>query len=174
MRLAAIVRALHALNHRVPAALACKRVDDVVHRAISTLTVEHVLEDAAIEVILAAGDARVWIDEIQIQLVLSNLVCNAIQAMAGQTDKTVKVVVATSVSESHVTVSVADHGIGVPIELRERIFAPFVTTKKDGTGIGLAICKSILEAHGGTMDFVSCEDQGTTFSFSLILAASSH
>jgi signal transduction histidine kinase len=101
-------------------------------------------------------------DRNQLQQVLLNLVINGCDAMDGrEADR--RLVVQTQVTvQGNVEVSVADRGAGIPLADLERIFEPFVTTKVRGMGLGLAICRSIVEAHGGRLWATNNADRGAT------------
>jgi signal transduction histidine kinase len=89
-------------------------------------------------------------DRVQLQQVLVNLIANAIDAMRSVCDRQRRLRITVGVVERDgVLVSVADNGAGIAADMRERIFDPFFTTKADGMGLGLPICRSIVEAHGG-------------------------
>ena len=92
-------------------------------------------------------------DPVQLQQVLLNLIVNACEAMAGTSPGQRRLTIATYAvdEERAIECSVADCGCGIPSGDTERIFQPFVTTKKQGLGLGLAICRSIIEAHGGRL-----------------------
>lgn len=110
--------------------------------------------------------ASAVIDRIQIQQVFLNLIRNAIEAMAGQSHQTL--VIATSpTADGMVELSVADDGPGLPAAVRERLFQPFVTTKSGGMGVGLSICRSIVERHGGRLWTEDAEGGGTVFRFTV-------
>jgi C4-dicarboxylate-specific signal transduction histidine kinase len=110
----------------------------------------------------------VAIDRVQIQQVLVNLLLNAIEAVALEATSDRRVVVsAASTSEGRVGFKVSDSGPGVPMHLRERLFAPFVTTKVNGLGLGLAISHSIIAAHGGSLDYETGVLGGATFTFTI-------
>ncbi|MDB5417306.1 MAG: sensor histidine kinase [Phenylobacterium sp.] len=108
-------------------------------------------------------------DRIQIQQVLVNLVRNATEASAtSAASEHREVCVSTSPYQANlVRIDVADTGSGVTPEVAERLFQPFVTSKADGMGVGLSICKSIVEAHGGSIWMEQNKAGGATFSFTL-------
>jgi two-component system sensor kinase FixL len=157
-----------------------RRLRDFVEKRDSTRTIEDinaVTEDAlALGLIgagaitttlsLAPGLQPVLIDKVQIQQVLVNLLRNAVDAMA-QSERRELTVATAPANGVWVQVSVTDTGSGVSEELAERLFRPFVTTKAGGMGIGLAISRSIIEAHGGRLTMVSNPGGGTVFQFIL-------
>jgi len=91
--------------------------------------------------------------------VLINLITNAVQAMPNGGDLSLR----TKVERKQVTVIVEDTGVGIPDKIRSQIFTPLFTTKPRGQGFGLAVCKRVIEAHGGTITFDSTEGKGTKF-----------
>jgi len=111
---------------------------------------------------------RVLIDKIQVQQVVLNLVRNAIEAVA--TCERREVVVITGVEDGMAIVRVRDTGPGLAKEVQDNLFQPFVTTKPKGMGLGLSICRSIVEAQGGRLWATPNPDHGVTFSFTLPLA----
>jgi signal transduction histidine kinase len=103
-----------------------------------------------------------------VQQVILNLMINAMEAMSEDSNGERRLVVRTGMdSEGRVIVSVQDSGPGLKSENLERLFTPFYTTKPQGMGMGLAICRSIVEAHGGKLWARANEDQGATFHFTL-------
>jgi PAS domain S-box-containing protein len=105
-------------------------------------------------------------NRLEIQQVLINLMRNALEAMAGMDRR--KLRVTTTLRHPRlVAFAVADNGCGIDADMAERIFEPFVTTKRDGMGIGLLICRSIVEAHGGRLQFEPNPEGGTIFNFTL-------
>jgi two-component system sensor kinase FixL len=105
-------------------------------------------------------------NRLEIQQVLINLMRNALEAMAGMDRR--KLRVTTTLRRPRlVEFAVADSGRGIDADMAERIFEPFVTTKRDGMGIGLLICRSIIEAHGGRLQFAPNPEGGTIFHFTL-------
>jgi two-component system, LuxR family, sensor kinase FixL len=107
----------------------------------------------------------VAVDRVQIQQVLLNLIRNAVEAM--ETSEVRELTLATAVQDMWVQISVGDTGDGVPAEIEARLFQPFVTTKPEGMGIGLSVCRTIIEAHGGRLWVESDPDKGSIFHFTL-------
>jgi two-component system, LuxR family, sensor kinase FixL len=105
------------------------------------------------------------VDRVQIQQVLLNLIRNAVEAMEGHEVRELSIGTATEAGA--VLVSVADTGGGIPPEIETRLFQPFVTTKADGMGIGLSVCRTIVEAHGGRLWVESNTGGGSVFRFTL-------
>ncbi len=125
---------------------------------------------AMLELRLEPGLASVSIDRVQIQQVLLNLIRNGVDAMQGLKER--RLTVATGASQpGFVEVRVSDTGPGIAPEIQARLFQPFVTTKQNGMGIGLTICQSIIEVHGGRIWCNPNEESGVSFHFSLPAAA---
>ena len=113
---------------------------------------------------------RVCVDRVQIQQVVINLMMNAVQAMSPVNDRARRLKIVThKVDDGHAQLSVEDSGTGISEENSRRLFSPFFTTRKEGMGIGLSICRSIVEAHGGRIWAESQEGEGTTMQFLLPL-----
>lgn len=106
-------------------------------------------------------------DRIQLQQVLLNLLLNAIDAVNGSESDQPVVSVRVQAAVGSVEVAVSDTGHGIPTDKLAHIFDPFFTTKPEGMGIGLAISRSIIEAHGGTIRAENNRDGGATVFFSL-------
>ncbi|ROP81351.1 two-component system sensor kinase FixL [Stella humosa] len=113
------------------------------------------------------GIERVLVDKVQIQQVILNLVRNGIEAMEGSPVRELTVATHAEADGRTVRVSVADTGGGLPAEIAERLFQPFVTTKAQGMGVGLSICRSIVEAHGGRIRWDPNPGGGSIFSFTV-------
>lgn len=109
---------------------------------------------------------HVLVDRIQIQQVLFNLIRNAIDAMMDSKERSLGIFTKAE-PEGFVTVCVQDTGSGVSETVASHLFQPFVTSKETGMGIGLSICRTIVEAHGGRMWFESVPSGGTAFKFTL-------
>ena len=107
-------------------------------------------------------------DRVQIQQVMVNLIVNAVQAMSGDGHSRRELQISTETDEAEgVRVGVRDTGPGLAPESLPRLFEPFYTTKAEGMGMGLAICRSIVEAHGGRVWATACEPHGTLFQFTI-------
>ncbi|PSH68394.1 hypothetical protein CU102_13980 [Phyllobacterium brassicacearum] len=107
-------------------------------------------------------------DQIQLQQIIVNLIVNSIQAMKAAPQTQHEIYLETSLdANDHVAFSIRDTGTGIPIEYMEQLFDGFFTTKDGGLGIGLAICQSIVKAHGGTIAAANHADGGALFHFSI-------
>ena len=123
--------------------------------------------DAPLPVVMA--------DPVQMQQVLLNLINNALEAMSSSEHWPKMLRVETNIDQADfVVVTVADSGPGIDSKVAEQLFKPFFTTKSSGMGLGLPICKSIIEAHGGQLTIASREPRGAVFRIELPRAASSH
>jgi len=109
-------------------------------------------------------------DRIQLQQVLVNLMVNACQAMAGQSAPRVLSIRAARTGADRLVISVCDTGPGVAAENLERLFDPFFTTKQQGMGMGLAICRSTAQAHGGELSVVNSPGAGASFQLTLAVS----
>jgi two-component system sensor kinase FixL len=115
------------------------------------------------------GIGNVLADQVQIQQVMVNLMRNAIEAMETSTTKHLTIRARAS-GEDQVEISVSDTGSGMTPAIMEGLFQPFTSTKERGMGLGLSICRTIIEAHGGRMSVQSQENAGTSFTFTLMRA----
>jgi two-component system, LuxR family, sensor kinase FixL len=159
-----------------------RRMRDFVEKRDTQRAIESILtiaEDAMALGLIGAKSANIQtrfapepdlplvvVDRVQIQQVLVNLLRNAVEAMAQseQRDLTLSVV---KLGDDKIEISVADTGAGISEAIADRLFMPFVTTKPHGMGIGLAISKSIIEAHGGALTVGPNRGGGTIFRFTL-------
>jgi two-component system, LuxR family, sensor kinase FixL len=112
-------------------------------------------------------DPFIYADSLLIQQVILNLLRNAAGELENITKNNKKILLRTKVQNDIVNVSVTDNGPGILDIYNKSIFKPFFTTKSDGLGIGLAICKSIIEEHEGEIKFENNQSAGVTFSFKL-------
>jgi C4-dicarboxylate-specific signal transduction histidine kinase len=118
------------------------------------------------------GLPAVMATRVQLQQVILNLINNAIEAMSSVTGRERCLTIASNVeAQAGVTMTVADTGTGIDPAHLDRIFDPFFTTKSHGMGLGLSICRSIVEAHGGALRVAPASPFGTVFHLTLPLAA---
>jgi two-component system sensor kinase FixL len=116
---------------------------------------------------LSPGLPEVHVDRVQIQQVLTNLIRNAVEAMQESPKREINIT--GTVDDETVEIAVADTGPGIAPEVAENLFKPFVTTKSTGMGVGLSICRSIIQNHGGDLRGETSPAGGTVFRFTLPL-----
>jgi signal transduction histidine kinase len=133
---------------------------ELVEEVLSSV---HVPDDVKVSVKISEDFPMFNVDTPLLKRVLSNLILNAIQAMPNGGSLTV----AVSSTNEHVIITVEDTGVGIPRENMPKIFESFFTTKAQGQGLGLSICKKFVEASGGSIEAESEEGQGTTFTVKL-------
>jgi PAS domain S-box-containing protein len=119
-----------------------------------------------------ADTPKILVDRVQVQQVFMNLMLNAIEAMQDTGGELT--ITARPNPQGQIIVSISDTGVGLPTENAERIFDAFHTTKPEGTGMGLAITRSIVESHGGRVWATANEGAGATFHFTLPIEAEAH
>lgn len=156
-RLDAAVKDLLVYARPKPPVTKRQSVDAIVQRVLILLREEPDFQGITIHCEGLDGDHQAFIDERQMQQVLTNLLLNAAQACDGVGSITCRI----KSLQSKVRVLVEDRGCGMSPDVIERAFEPFYTTKARGTGLGLPICKRIIEAHGGTIEIQSFSGKGT-------------
>ena len=108
-------------------------------------------------------------DRTMLEQVLLNLARNGMQAMdhPGVTDRSLVCAIRADPQQGGVTFSVADAGLGISADVAQQLFTPFFTTRAEGMGLGLSLCRTVVEQHGGNLEFESLAPQGTIFRFTL-------
>ena len=168
LRAASIVKALRSLAKQAPPGLTTVSVDEIIRSVLRLTAIEIEARAVGLTLDLDTNDAFVLADSVQIQQVVLNLVNNAVECMADDDTRTVRhLYVSSKRTKGTICVSVRDTGPGLDAAVAEHIFDPFFTTKDNGMGMGLAICRSILEAHGGSLNAQSHPDGGCVFTFDL-------
>jgi PAS domain S-box-containing protein len=143
-------------------------VSEAIEEVIALVRGELLKNHVSVQTRLAHGLSTVHGDRVQLQQVMLNLIVNAIEAMAAIEEKERELVVSCeSGAAQHLIVAVADTGPGIALADRERIFESFVSTKEGGVGIGLSICRSIIDAHGGRLWADANLPRGAVFRFTL-------
>jgi PAS domain S-box-containing protein len=122
-----------------------------------------------LELALARHPCRISADRVLLEQALRNLVTNALEALSASQAQQRTLTIRTSRDRGVVEVEVRDNGPGVPEDVHERVFEPFFSTKAEGVGIGLAITRSIIDAHGGALTLSPTPGGGATFRFRLPL-----
>jgi C4-dicarboxylate-specific signal transduction histidine kinase len=166
LRAAQVVSRLRNFLIRGETETRCENVSAMVDDARALAVIGPIASGVEIRVLLDSEAPYVVANRIEIQQVLINLIRNALEAMAGM-DRRKLWVTTTLRHPDLVEFEVADSGPGIDADMAERIFEPFVTTKRDGMGIGLSICRSIVETHGSRLQFEPNPDGGTIFRFTL-------
>jgi PAS domain S-box-containing protein len=170
-RASAIIARIRALSKKTPPEMAALQVRDVVTDTLALVQREATERRIVLKTVFPGDLSPVLGDRIQLQQVLLNLVMNSIEAMnkVPEDQRQLSIEAQSHVSEgkSFVLITVTDSGIGLTAEDLPKLFQTFYTTKADGMGMGLAISRSIVEAHGGRLWATPNADLGATFQFTL-------
>ncbi|MCU1307723.1 MAG: sensor signal transduction histidine kinase [Acidobacteriaceae bacterium] len=149
-------------------------VNEVIQEMIVLLRSEATRYNVSIRTELGADLPQVMADRVQLQQVMMNLIMNSIDAM-GDVDGTRELAIGSQrAEEEQLLVSVSDTGVGLPRQQADRIFNAFFTTKPHGTGMGLRICRSIVESHDGRLWAVDNSPRGASFYFTVSTKAEAH
>jgi two-component system sensor kinase FixL len=146
-------------------------LDEVVHDILRLMRSDLINQNVTVDTDLAQDLPPVAGDRVQLQQVLLNLVLNACEAFNGSDTSERRLLIASKRENSAVQVSVTDHGCGIPQEKLEEVFERFFTTKKEGMGLGLSVCRTIVKAHRGKIWATNNADSGATFHVRLPIAA---
>jgi len=151
----------------------CDDVDlnEVVHDVLKLMYIDLINRNVTVDTDLAQDLPPIAGDRIQLQQVLLNLVLNACEAFNGSDTSERRLLIASKRENSAVQLCVTDHGRGIPQEKLEQVFERFFTTKKEGMGLGLSICRTIVKAHRGKIWVTNNANSGATFHFRLPIAA---
>jgi signal transduction histidine kinase len=167
-----IVSALQSLARQAPQNRQRVQINDVIRHVVALTTNEVEQQRVLLTTHLTRSPLRVYASCVQLQQVVLNLILNALDAMSGG-DHVLRRLSITSevVGEAYIVVSVEDSGTGVAPEHMDKLFNAFFSTKDKGMGMGLAICRSIIEAHLGRLYVMPARYGGTTFVFVLPVGA---
>ena len=139
-------------------------INEVIVLARSAITKNGV----SVQTRLTEGSLPVQVDRVQVQQVVLNLILNAVEAMASVEAGARELLISTKQNETNgIVVAVGDSGPGIDPENLDRVFEAFYTTKSSGVGMGLSICRSIIEAHGGRLWADANKPRGAIFQFTL-------
>lgn len=160
---AVIARIREFVRTREPKKEPCQ-VADLVNSVVSLLSLEIRQQRVRVDFDLADDLPPVHVDRIMMELVIANLVRNALEAMdASPPQRRFLGIHADLDADGRARVTVRDSGCGIPPETIDQLFQPFFTSKKNGMGAGLAICRSIMEFHGGRLYFEPMQTEGAAF-----------
>jgi two-component system sensor kinase FixL len=169
LRAGNIVRRLRAFVDGGETSFELEPLDNLVREATSLGLLGAHEAGVTVKIEISAGLSQVRVDRIQIQQVIVNLIRNALHSMQSTVCKELTIVAALD-DPGWVKISVIDTGGGIEAGVRARLFEAFATTKEDGMGLGLSICRTIAEAHGGRIWADAVDGGGTAFSFCIPLA----
>jgi PAS domain S-box-containing protein len=163
-RAAEIIDRIRSLYKKSPSQRELVDVYQVIHEMLTLLKGEGDRCSVAMRIELAAKLPKIKADRVQLQQVFMNLMLNAIEAMQHEGGE---LTVRSQLEDSYLLLSVSDTGVGLPTEKVDQIFSAFFTTKPQGSGMGLAISRSIVESRGGRLWATANDGRGTTFHFTL-------
>jgi C4-dicarboxylate-specific signal transduction histidine kinase len=167
-RASEVIRHVRALAKKTDIEKASLDINDVARDAVALVQRELSSHRVSLKLELAPDLPPIFGDRVQLQQVIINLVINAMEAMESVADRPRKLTVRSGWHDGdRVFLTVADSGVGIPDAQAERMFTPFFTTKSSGMGMGLSICRSIVEAHEGRLSASRHEGNGATFQFVL-------
>jgi len=163
-RAAEIIDRIRSLYKKSPPQRELVDLNGIIQEILTLLNSEAIRSSVAMRTDLSAELPTIMADRVQLQQVFMNLMLNAIEAMK---DSGGELTVKSQLQESELQLSVSDTGVGLPAEKMDQIFSAFFTTKPQGSGMGLAISRSIVESHGGRLWAVANSGGGATFHFTL-------
>jgi PAS domain S-box-containing protein len=167
-RASEVIRRVRSLANKTSVEKLPLDINDVAREVITLVQRELINHQVALRMELAPTLPMILGDRVQLQQVIINLVMNGIEAMQLITDRSLELVIRSRQDETReVIVSVTDCGLGISAEKADRLFNAFFTTKSGGMGMGLSICRSIIEAHGGRISVTDHLPHGATFQFTL-------
>jgi PAS domain S-box-containing protein len=163
-----VVGRIRALIKKLPARKASLDINETILETIVLTRSEMRRHCISLQTELANGLPRIWGDRVQLQQVILNLIMNAIEAMIEVSEGSRVLLIGTGAdTPDGVTIAVRDSGPGLKPESLGHLFDPFYTTKPAGMGMGLSICRSIIEAHGGRLWAIANAPRGAVFQFTL-------
>jgi signal transduction histidine kinase len=167
-RASEVIRRVRALANKAGIEKAPLDINDVAREVIALVQRELFSQKVSVRTEFAPALPMILGDRVQLQQVIINLVMNGIEAMQSVTDRPRELVIRSCQDETRqVLVSVTDRGVGISADNANRLFTAFFTTKSSGMGMGLSICRSIMEAHGGRLWATANMPHGATFQFTL-------
>jgi C4-dicarboxylate-specific signal transduction histidine kinase len=170
-RAAEIIQRIRSFAKKAPPQKDWTDINQAIREVIALARSEVQRHNVLLDTQLSGDVPLVFADRIQLQQVILNLIMNAVEAMTEMSDGSRELLMGSGTDAcGGIVITVRDSGPGLRPENLDRLFAPFYTTKPQGMGMGLAICRSIVEAHGGRLWATANEDRGATFQFTLPIA----
>jgi C4-dicarboxylate-specific signal transduction histidine kinase len=167
-RAGAVIDRLRSMMKKEELRLQPLDLNEVLGEVLDLLHSDLIQRRVSVERHLALSLPAVLADRVQLQQVLLNLILNACDAMSANAPGERRITLVTALTpDDAVLLAVADRGAGIPEGKIDRVFEPFFTSKEHGMGLGLAICRSIVEAHGGRLHAANNPDGGATFHLAL-------
>jgi PAS domain S-box-containing protein len=166
-RASEVIRRVRALANKTSFEKAPLDINEVIREVLVLLQRELMSHKVSLQIELAQTVPTSMGDRVQLQQVIINLVMNGIEATQSIADRPRELVIRSLLDEKQIIVSVTDCGVGISPENAAHLFNPFFTTKSNGMGMGLSICRSIMEAHGGRLWATEAMPRGATFQFTL-------
>ncbi|MFM8331339.1 MAG: PAS domain S-box protein [Candidatus Methylumidiphilus sp.] len=163
-RATAVIHGIRALVRKQESKLEWVALESVADEILALLRTEISRKQITVGLDIPSGLPPVWCEKVHLQQLLLNLILNAVQAMDSPECHWRKLMLNAKLNTNHkLDITISDTGPGIDPELAKRLFEPFFSTKSDGIGLGLSICRSIAEAYGGSISVQSIPRQGTVF-----------
>ena len=163
-----VIGRIRALIKKAPSRNDRLEINEAIREVIELTHGEALKNGVSVQTQLTDGLPFIAGDRVQLEQVILNLIINAIEAMSGMNEGARDLLIgAVTAGSDGVLVTVRDSGPGLAPEARERLFDAFYTTKSSGLGLGLSICRSIIEAHGGRLWASANSPRGAIFQFTL-------
>ena len=166
-RAADVIRSLRAMVKKGETKKEPVYINDILKEVIAITKGELISHNILIETFLDETTPAVIADRTQIQQVALNLIMNAMDAVAQSAPENMKIVLRAGLRNGFVRVAIRDFGPGIPAEQLDRVFEPFYSTKNNGLGMGLAVCRTIIKDHAGRIWAENDPERGATFFFEL-------
>jgi PAS domain S-box-containing protein len=168
LRAAKIIQQVRAMLKKGQVRFKAVKLNKLVQDIFNLLRDEAILKRVKVSLVLDPEVSTVWGERIQLQQVVLNLMVNAFESMQDADNTIRQLTIQTGMAgKDRVAILVQDSGPGIPPDRLDRIFEPFFTTKPEGLGMGLAICRSIIQAHQGEISVANNPDRGVTFRVTL-------